>query len=106
MWKPILLDNLYNLILSGVLELNDKQRNFWNLVKIDPEKWEEIEYGNEGGGFWVCAIFGNEVIWYNDIEEGFNISKYDTYGHIGTYECSQAELNWSVIGLMERINAN
>lgn len=106
MWKPITIENLANEILSGELDMTDEQRNFWDMIKITPTKWTEKEYGTEGGGFWVVAIFGNEVIWYNDIEEGFNISKYDNYGSIIDYQCSQSELNWVVIGLMERIRAN
>lgn len=80
--------------------------NYWNLIKIEPRKWQEKEYGDEAGGFWVVAIFGNEVIYYNDIEDGFNISEYETYGLIQQYHCSQSELNWVVIGLYERIKRN
>ena len=25
------------------------------------------------GGFWVVAIVGRNVIWYNDVEEGFDL---------------------------------
>jgi hypothetical protein len=106
MWNPITIEELTNEILSGEINMTDDQRNFWDLIKIKPTKWTEDEYGTEGGGFWVVAIFGNEVIWYNDIEEGFNISKYDNFGSIMNYQCSQSELNWVVIGLMERITAN
>lgn len=105
MWKPISLNDLKNFILSGELELNDDQRKFWDLISIEPEKWKEMEYGNEGGGFWVVAIFGREIIWYNDIEEGFNISGYVTYGTISSYECSQSELNYTVIEIMKRITS-
>ncbi|WP_337855067.1 hypothetical protein [Pedobacter sp. GR22-6] len=90
----------------GELELEDELLNFWNLIKIAPQKWEEKEYGAEGGGFWVVAIFGTEVIYYNDIEEGFNISKYETYGQIKEYWCNQSELNWIIIELYKRIKSN
>jgi len=103
MWEPISLEDLRNLILSGELDLNNEQKNFWDIIKIEPEKWQEKEYGNDGNGFWVVGLLGREVIWYNDIEEGFNVSKYIKYGEIEDYACSQVELNWSVIGLMERI---
>ena len=106
MWKPISLTDLNNLILQGELELNDEQLNFWDLIKIAPEKWVEKDYGTEGGGFWVVAVMGRQVIWYNDIEDGFNISGYTKYGRIDDYQCSQVELNWSVITLMERIKEN
>lgn len=106
MWKPISLNELEINILKGELELKGELLNFWNLIKIEPQKWQEKEYGEEGGGFWVVAIFGNEVIYYNDIEEGFNISHYETYGHIKEYWCNQSELNWTIIGLYERIRTN
>jgi hypothetical protein len=106
MWKPISLIDLKNLILKGELELNDKQLNFWDLIKIEPEKWVEEDYGTEGGGFWVVAIMGRQVIWYNDIEEGFNISEYKNHGEIDNYQCSQVELNWSVLALINRLKEN
>ena len=106
MWEPISLNELEINILKGELELKGELLNFWNLIKIEPQKWQEKEFGEEGGGFWVVAIFGNEVIYYNDIEEGFNISPYETYGHIKEYWCNQSELNWTIIGLYERIRTN
>lgn len=106
MWAPISIGDLRNLILQGELELNDEQSNFWDLIKIEPEKWKEKKYGTEGGGFWVVAIFGKQVIWYNDIEEGFNTSTYKNYGEIEEYWCSQSELNYSVVILMNRIKGD
>jgi len=32
------------------------------------------------------------VIWYNDIEEGFNRSTYSKFGDIGEYFCNHDEL--------------
>lgn len=101
MWQPIKFESLNNLVLRTELELNEEILNFWNLIKIEPEKWSEKSYGNEGGGFWVVAICGRKVIWYNDIEEGFNISEYKTYNEIETYQCSQVELIWSITSLFE-----
>lgn len=67
--------------------------HFWEMIKIQPEKWTEKEYGEEGDGFWVVAIYGNRVLWYNDIEEGFNSSTYSEYGHIDEYACNQYSLS-------------
>ena len=86
-WTPMLLTELEEWILRGELKLSGELLNFWNLIKIPPQKWQEDEYGYEGGGFWVVAIFGNSVIYYNDIEEGFNVSPYINYGHISEYRC-------------------
>lgn len=103
MWTPILLSELEECILRGESKLKIELLNFWNLIKITPQKWREDEYGIEGGGFWVVAIFGTEVIYYNDIEEGFNISEYEVHGEIKDYLCNQSELDWVIIELYERI---
>jgi len=60
-------------------------------------KWQENTYGAMGGGFWVVAIYGSTVVWYNDIEDGFNQSKWTTPGTIDEYWCNQTELQ-DVIG--------
>lgn len=102
-WTPITLDELYTEIRKTEPELKDEVLRFWETIKIDPEKWQEKEYGTESGGFWVVAIFGKKVIWYNDIEEGFNISQYVTYGEIDEYWCNQDEMDWTVTRLFNWI---
>ncbi|WP_052496567.1 hypothetical protein [Pedobacter lusitanus] len=99
MWTPISLKELEEWLSRGELKLEGALLNFWKLIKIQPQKWQETSYGDEGGGFWVVAIFGNSVIFYNDIEDGFNISSYETYGRISEYACEQSELNW----ILERL---
>lgn len=103
MWAPIPLHKLEILILQGELELEKEPLNLWNLIKIPPVKWQEKKHGDLGGGFWVVAIFGNEVIYYNDIEDGFNISEYESYGLIKEYRCNQYELNHVVVQLYEKV---
>jgi hypothetical protein len=39
----------------------------------------------QGNGFWVVGLIGRKVVYYNDIEEGFNISDYKTYGTVDGY---------------------
>ncbi|MFN8417475.1 MAG: hypothetical protein U0U66_14170 [Cytophagaceae bacterium] len=102
-WQPLTLTELNNIIHREekllVADLND----FWHRIKISPEKWKEEEYGKEGGGFWVVAIYKHKVIWYNDIEEGFNISDYKILGQIEAYACEQDELRWAVRKLSEMV---
>ena len=102
-WEPISFNELYDEILKTEKDLNGELKNFWDLIKIDPIKWKEKKHGELGGGFWVVAIFGHQVIWYNDIEEGFNISDYKNYGQIDGYYCNQDELSESIIRLFDLI---
>ncbi|TJZ53830.1 hypothetical protein FAZ15_17385 [Sphingobacterium olei] len=66
---------------------------FWEYIKIVPEKWKERTVDEEGGGFWVVAVLGKSVIYYNDIEEGYNLSTFTNYGKIDNYYCNQMELH-------------
>ena len=37
-------------------------------------------------GFWVVAVKGNRALWYNHVEQGFNVSPFSSYGCIDKYE--------------------
>lgn len=102
-WQPISLEELNANISKAIENMDTTEFALWRYIKITPEKWKETEYGEMGGGFWVVAIFGKYVLWYNDIEEGFNVSSYLKYGEIGTYGCEQDELNTVVYRLYEDI---
>ncbi len=103
-WKPISLERVYDKIIAGEANLRGAEQRLWELVKVEPSKWQEPSYGTRGGGFWVVGLMGNLVIWYNDIECGFNISKWSTYGTIDEYVCDQDELNECITKLYAAID--
>lgn len=78
-WTPIPLEELYNLVLQAENDLRGELQRLWELVKIFPEKWAHESYGPPEG-FWVVAVCGRRIIWYNDIEEYFCTSEYTSYG--------------------------
>lgn len=102
-WTPISIEEIFEKIFLTEKDLNGHFLNFWDLIKIYPEKWYEEEYGQEGGGFWVVGLIGRRVIYYNDIEEGFNISEYSAYGTIDNYYCNQDDLNIAILNLYSLI---
>ena len=64
-----------------------------------PEKWQISPWGDHNDGFWVIGIIGQTVLWYNDIEEGFNSSSYSKYGTIKEYWCNDDDLAMSIRSL-------
>ncbi len=74
------------------MEVEPPVSRFWTRIKIKPQKWNLSPWGDEGGGFWVVALIGQECIYYNDMEDGFNISRFSTFGCIDDYRCNQTEL--------------
>ena len=84
---------------------DDTVREAWERVRIEPEKWRCSPWGDQRGGFWAVAEMPREVVWYNDIEEGFNTSPFTTRGTIGEYRCNQAEFSHLLNTLPEALAA-
>jgi hypothetical protein len=95
-WSPIAEAALQARVEQGVSRMTPAQVRLWQAIRIAPEKWRQRPYGEPGGGFWVVALIGRTVIWYNDIEEGFNRSRYTSYGVIEDYWRNDDELEVTV----------
>lgn len=102
-WEPISEGALRDRVAQGVARMAPSHVRLWEAVRVDPQKWQQHPYGDAGGGFWVVAIVGQTVIWYNDIEDGFNRSRYSAYGQIEDYWCNQDELELAIDYLMSAL---
>jgi hypothetical protein len=91
-WEPLSEEDLTSLIEAAEAGMDTTLKRFWHRIKVRPEKWQLPPLGDLGGGFWVVAVVGRECVWYNDIEDGFNISRLETFGHIRDYWCNQDDL--------------
>jgi hypothetical protein len=60
-WKQISLSDLYDQIQKTETDLNGELWNFWRLIKIDPIKWTEKQYGKAGGGFGLWQFVGQKL---------------------------------------------
>src|ERR1700676_5023276 len=92
-WEPCTEAELSRFIANAIAVLDAPARSLWFLLRIQPVKWQLHPWGDEGGGFWVVGILGQHVIWYNDIEDGFNVSRYEAPGVIDEYWCNQDDLH-------------
>jgi hypothetical protein len=102
-WTPIAEAELNSRIADGESAMSPSICRLWEQIRIRPTKWKLPPWGDTGGGFWVVAIMGERVIWFNDIEDGFNLSRYNEPGVIAEYWCNQDELNHTVSALMRMI---
>ena len=102
-WTPITESALWDLILAAEARMDPADARLWECIRISPQKWSEPSYGIVGGGFWVVGLIGTTVIWYNDIEEGFNLSSYSDFGTIDEYWCNQDGLEYTLQSARYRI---
>lgn len=80
-----------SMIANALAEYDDAVRSEWERIRIEPEKWRCSPWGDETGGFWAVAVNDGRVLWFNEIEEGFNWSRYTIRGTIDEYFCDQTE---------------
>ena len=104
MWQPISEAELGEEIDHSVGEMTLEQRRLWDVIRVPPSKWQLSPWGDAGEGFWVVAIIGNTVIWFNDIEDGFNRSRYSRVGVIDAYWCHQDQLHWVIQHVVNEIH--
>lgn len=91
-WLAATESEIWDKINKACGRMSPEQDRLWEAIKVMPEKWRQSPYGDPGGGFWVVTVVGRRVIWFNDIEDGFNCSMYTMYGVIDEYWCNQDEL--------------
>lgn len=100
-WTPLTRQALDEIIVNGLEVMDDAVQAAWQAIRIEPEKWQCSPWGDEGGGFWVVAEKDGQVVWYNDIEEGFNTSPIVTRGTISEYYCNQTTFEEFLLSLPE-----
>jgi hypothetical protein len=83
-------------------DCSDDLKQLFARVHVAPLKWKLSPWGDAGGGFWVVAINCDRVLWYNDIEAGFNVSRFQVSGQIpeAEYWCNQDPLRWALPRLL------
>jgi hypothetical protein len=101
-WRPLTRDELHSVLERELPGCSDEQRDYFKTVAFEPMKWRQSPYGDEGGGFWAIAADNHRVLWYNDIEDGFNVSSFTEWGTIpaNEYWCNQDELKFALRALM------
>lgn len=102
-WSPATEPFIHDQIRTDEAQMSADQLRIWRCIAITPVKWALKPQGDLTGDFWVVAIFGRYVIWYNDIEDGFDVSRYSSFGKIDEYYASQYELRHIMQQIVERI---
>ncbi len=80
--KPTSEEEMWNKINDSWGRMTFAQRRLWDVMGINPVIWRQHSYGDHSEGFWVVAIAGKTVVWYDHIEGEFIRSKYVNYGEI------------------------
>lgn len=101
-WQPISRKELQVLIEEGLEHADVDIHATWASIRIEPARWQCSPFGDAGGGFWVVAMSDGTVTWYNDIEGGFNVSRWSIAGVIDEYGCAEQDFTTYMISLVSK----
>ena len=99
MFEPLTEKELTALVKEQKSFLSEKELSFFNSIAVPLEKAKIDRSGNIESVFIVAKYCG-KIIFYEDVEEGFEITEIDGSGVIKNYGASQFELKHIINQLM------
>lgn len=96
--RPLDAEDLAAMLLRELADCFEAQRELFARTRIEPARWRLSPWGDGIGDFWAVAVHRDRVVWFNEIEDGFNVSTFTVQGEIPTdqYWCNQDLLKWAL----------
>lgn len=95
-WRPITADEMQSLIDEPLKDCTPEQREIFDRYRVALRPTPLERYGQLETVF-VVAQRGNEVMYYEDVEDGFNFSPLTADGRVAQHWCNQDELKYALI---------
>jgi hypothetical protein len=94
-WKPTTIEDVKQVIARDLTVCDTEQLLVFGRCAVEPYLAPIVRYGNHDTVV-VVARNGNEVMYYEDVEDGFNVSPVGPDGEILEHWCNQDELNFAL----------
>ena len=99
-WKPATIDEVKEIVKADLKRCNADQVAVFQQYSVEPLLAPIVRYGKEESVV-VVARKSNEVIYWEDVEEGFNISVVGPEGRILEHWCNQDNLSVALNRLIQ-----
>jgi hypothetical protein len=90
-WKPASVEEVKKIVAENVVRCDDEQLTAFRRYRVELYVAPILRYG-KAESVVVVARRGSEVIYWEDVEEGFNVSTLAHDGRILEHGCNQDEL--------------
>ena len=94
-WQPATIEYVKGLVDRDLLDCDEKQVALFKTCAVEPYAAPITRYGDRDTVV-VVARNGEEVIYYEDIEAGFNVSRVRPDWEILEHRCNQDELKFAL----------
>jgi hypothetical protein len=90
-WKPASVGDVKEIVRGELGQCDEQQLATFQQHSVEPYRATILRYG-KSESVVVVARRGDEVIYWEDVEEGFNVSPISKDGHILVHLCNQDQL--------------
>ncbi len=90
-WRPATIEDVRQIVLDDLANCNKRQTSVFETYRVEPHLAPIVRSGNVEHVV-VVAQRGNQVIYWDDVEEGFDVSPVGDDGKIREHDCSQNDL--------------
>lgn len=90
-WKPASIEEVKQMVENDLTRCDDRQAKVFETYRVDPHLAPIVRLGNVESVV-VVAHKGNQVIYWEDVEEGFGVSAISADGQILVQDCNQNDL--------------
>lgn len=98
-WQPATIEEVKNILKAGLQECSSEQIAIFRQCSVEPYLAPIVRY-EMSGEVVVVARKSDEVIYWEDIEEGFNISLVGPDGQVLEHWCNQDDLGVALARLV------
>jgi hypothetical protein len=90
-WRPATIEEVKSIVEADLKDCDAEQMAAFDRYAVAPYAAPIVRYGKKES-LIVVARRGKEVIYWEDVEDGFNISPVGPDGRILEHSCNQDEL--------------
>jgi hypothetical protein len=98
-WQPATVEEVMKIVRDDLAECDEEQLVAFKRYAVEPYVAPILRYEMENA--IVVARRGDEVIYWEDVEEGFNLSPVAPDGRILEHWCNQDELRFALNAWIE-----
>lgn len=99
-WKPPTVDEVKEILKADLKKCNSRQIAIYRQYSVEPHFAPIVRYG-KAENVVVVAQKSDEVIYWEDVEEGFNISPVGPDGRVLEHWCNQDDLGIALNRLIQ-----
>jgi hypothetical protein len=94
-WRPAAIEEVEHIVQTDLLSCNSAEKEAFRRFAVEAYEAPLVRHG-QLELVVVVARRGNAVIYWEDVEEGFNLSPISSEGSILEHSCSQDDLRLAI----------